>query len=442
MALPAASASGNAIARFGGEHGTVNDTNPTALFYNPGALGFSSGTQLFLDGQIALRSFQWTHARGQGDTAEPDGFAGANYGKAEALNVFGGPMLGASFHLGDFVLGAAAFAPFGGNVHFDGNPAFANTMYPGAADGVARWHAIDASTLSIYGTLGAAYRWGPVSVGVTGNLIHTSLSLERAQNIAGGNDLMGEGRSKLDVSGVQGSFGLGLLLEALPEQLWLAASYQAQPGLGTMQLNGKLEVDATVPKSDDTLLRDVTFQQALPDIWRVGARFKPAHAIELRLAGDLTRWSLSRTQCVAVKGLPCVVTADGGAAAGSGVVLNLRRYWQNTFGIRAGGSAWIVPELELFAGLGYESAATPDATLDPVLADATNLAAALGGRWEVARSWFIAATYTHLQFLPRDNSAASQLADPATAVITQRPDGGGHYTQWVGILDANLLKVF
>jgi len=135
--LPRAQASGNAIARFGGEHGTVNATNPTALYYNPAGLGFSQGAQLFLDGQLALRSLHWTHAMGQGDLAEPDGAAGANYGTARALNVFGGPMLGGSYQLGQLVLGAAAYAPFGGNVHFERNDAFASGAYPGAADGRA-----------------------------------------------------------------------------------------------------------------------------------------------------------------------------------------------------------------------------------------------------------------------------------------------------------------
>ena len=156
LSAASAFASGNAIARFGGEHGTVNTTNPTALYYNPAGLGFSEGAQLYLDGQLALRSMQWSHALGQGDVAEPDGWKGANYGTAKALNLFGGPMLGASFHVGDFVLGAAAYAPFGGNVHFDRTETFASSLYPGAADGVARWHGFEAGTMSIYGTVGGA----------------------------------------------------------------------------------------------------------------------------------------------------------------------------------------------------------------------------------------------------------------------------------------------
>src|SRR4051812_41946927 len=150
-----AHASGFAIARFGGELGTVVSDNPTALYYNPAGIGFSSGTQLFVDGQLALRSLGWTHAAGVGDVPEPAGFEGANYGTASAFNLLGGPMLGASMRLGDFAFGAAVYAPFGGNVHFDRNTQFEGSMFPGAADGVARWHAFDAATMSVYGTLGA-----------------------------------------------------------------------------------------------------------------------------------------------------------------------------------------------------------------------------------------------------------------------------------------------
>ncbi|HKP60011.1 MAG TPA: outer membrane protein transport protein [Polyangiales bacterium] len=434
-------ASGFNIARFGGEHGTVNSTNPTALYYNPAGIGFSTGTQLFVDGQLAMRSLGWTHEASVGDVPEPAGFEGANYGTATAFNLFGGPMLGGSMRLGDFAFGAAAYAPFGGNVHFDRNSSFEG----GAADGVARWHAFDAGTMSIYGTLGAAYRLGPVSLGVTGNLIFSSLEIERAQNVGGGagiNDIEREGRSTIDVSGIHGSFGLGAMVEAIPDTLWVSASYQAQPGLGEMLMDGQIVIDATADVEDETLPQDVTFHQGLPDVFRLGARFQPSSSLELRLAGDLTRWSMFRTQCIAVKDEPCTVMSNGDGTPDSGVVVNLRRYWKDTVGVRGGGSYWVMPELELFVGLGYETGAVPDSTLDPVLADANNMSAALGARLQFAETWFIAGSYTHLQFFSRDNTGKSELADPDVGVITRRPDGGGEYRQWVGVLDVNLMKTF
>jgi long-chain fatty acid transport protein len=313
-------------------------------------------------------------------------------------------------------------------------------MYPGAADGVARWHAISAQTRSIYGTLGAAYRFGPLSVGLCGNLIYSTLALQRAQSLRGDNDLTREGRSELEVSGVHGSFGVGVMFEALPERLWLSASYQAQPGLGTMKLDGTVSIIPSLPSTDAPLVQEVTLRQILPDIWRLGARFRPTERSELRLAGDWTRWSALRTQCISLRDASCAVTANGDAAPGSGTIQNIRRHWRDTFGVRAGGSYWIGDATELFAGLGFETAATPDATLDPLLADADNVALSGGARVELVPTWFLAASYTHLQFLGRDNAGKSALADPDVAGTTRRPDGGGQYAQWVGILNVNVLK--
>jgi long-chain fatty acid transport protein len=440
-----AHASGFGIARFGAEHGTVVATNPTALYYNPAGIGFAEGAQLYLDGQLALRSFKWTHAQGEGDVAEPTGFDGANYGTASAFNVFGGPMAGASIHVGDFAFGVAGYAPFGGQVHFDRMERFASTMYPGAADGVARWHGYEASAMTIYGTLGAAYRIGPLSMGASGNLILSSMTLHRAQSLSGNagiNDLDSEGRTHLDASGVHASFGLGALFEAIENTLWLGLSYQAQPGLGEMVLHGKLRVVQSVVEPGEPGEQEVDVHQALPDVYRLGARFRASNKVELRLAADLTRWSLMQTQCVGIQGQRCAVTPDGGAAPNSGVVLNSNRFWQDSIGVRAGGSYWLVSTFEAFLGLGYETAAAPDTTLDPVLADANNLSVTAGGRLQFADTWFAALSYTHLQFFTRDNTGKSTLADPRIMPQTRRADGGGKYEQWVGVINLNVLKTF
>lgn len=353
-------------------------------------------------------------------------------------------MAGATMRLGDFALGVAGYAPFGGQVSFERNEFFQNSMYPGAADGVARWHGISASTMSIFGTLGAAYRLGPVSFGVTGNLIFTSMKLNRASPAEEwGNAITEEGRSSLDASGVHGSFGAGLMVMALPEQLWLSASYQAQPGLGVMKLDGSIEASSSIPAlPEETLKESVTLRQALPDIWRVGARYRASDSVELRLAADLTRWSVMRTQCVSFRDKTCQVTPSGAAVDGSGTLQNLRRNWRNTVGVRVGASYWTVPELELFGGLGFETSAAPDSTLDPLLADASNIMGTAGARYELVKTWFLAASYTHMQFFNRDNTGKSKLADPSVDLTSRRIDGGGVYKQWVGVLNANVLKTF
>jgi long-chain fatty acid transport protein len=228
------------------------------------------------------------------------------------------------------------------------------------------------------------------------------------------------------------------MLEAIPNHLWLAASYQAQPGLGSMTLKGSLDVTYR----DSLLPLQITFDQALPDILRLGARFRPNDSLELRIAGDFTRWSVMGSQCVVIEGHKCAVDSTGADASGENgtVQQNLRRHWNDTYGVRAGASLWLKPEVELFAGVGIETAAVPDETLDPSLADAVNISPALGGRFEIWRAMYLAASYTHIQYLNRDNTGKSTNAD--AELPTRRPDGGGKYTQWIGVFNVNVEKQF
>jgi len=439
MKATPATASGFAAARFGGEHGTVSATNPTALYYNPGGIAFSDGTHVLLDGTLALRHATWTHAPAPTDEPEPPGAPGASFGKASLFNIFGGPMLGATTRLGPLALGTSLTVPFGGRASWDQNERLATSMFPLAKDGVQRWHSITGNLSFIYFTAGAAVRLGPLGIGVAGNLIRASVASTQAKTPTGDGtpDLQREGRAVLDVKGWLGSFALGGTAEVVDGQLWLAASYQAQPGLGPMKLDGSL----TTLYQGGTTPFPATFHQALPDITRVGARYRPDPTVEVRLAGEFTRWSVMRTQCVGLRDQECAVDPTGADATANGSVLqNLRRKWDDTFGLRAGASHWLASGTELFAGVGLETAAVPDQTLDPGLADATNIAAALGGRFALGRTLFLAASYTHIQYLNRDNTGASQLANAMPP--TRRPDGGGLYTQWIGLLNLNVEKQF
>jgi long-chain fatty acid transport protein len=263
------------------------------------------------------------------------------------------------------------------------------------------------------------------------------VELTQAQNNNGQlPDSSVEGRDDLNVSGINGSFGAGLLLEALRDRLWLGASYQAQPGLGAQTLKGTLDI--TIPGGSPPSQK-ISFTQALPDVFRVGARWRAIHDFELRLFGDYTRWSVMKSQCIAVQGYLCQVYPDG-SAANIGVLLNYRRDWNDTVGVRLGASYWIHPDVELFAGTGFETAAIPDATLDPAVADADSLEGAIGGRFFIAHYFYLAASYTQLQFFNRNNTGLSQAADAKG--VTQQPDSGGLYTQWVGVFDVNVEKTF
>jgi long-chain fatty acid transport protein len=433
-------AAGIAAARFGGEHGHITATNATALYFNPAGIAFAARPALYADGLLVLRSATWEHQPAPTDRPDPPGAEGANAGRATLFNGLAAPMLGGSGRLGPLALGAALFVPFGGRARWDENPRFAgDPSFPLAAGGVQRWHAIEGSLTSIYLALGAAYRRGRVAVGLAGNLIRSDVRITQAQNPTGSGDpdTAREGRAALDVSGYQGSFGAGVMVEAVEDRLWLGLGYQAQPGLGPMALDGTLVSDYAGGRTE----LPVTLHQALPDSLRLGLRFRPAPGYELRLAGELVRWSVMRTQCVGIRSQPCAVDQTGAdATPEASTVRNLRRYWRDTAAIRAGASRSLGARVELFAGAGFETAAIPDRTLDPGLADAHNVMAALGGRFGLSPGLFVAASYTHIQYLERDNTGRSELA--AAVPPSRRPDGGGRYRQWIGLLNVNLEKHF
>jgi long-chain fatty acid transport protein len=434
-----ASASGFSTAYFGGAHGNVTESNPTALYYNPGAIASNSSDHLFLEGTFALRQLSWNHPASPDAAPDPPEAPGANVGRAELLNPLIAPTLAGTLHFGDLALGAGVFVPFGGQVAWDKNDRFANNAaYPFTIDGVQRWHSIEADVKHIYATLGAAYRYGMLSVGVSANLVRSELYHTQAKNATGGGDVdtTHEGRAELDVSGFQGSFGLGLLVEAIEEQLWFGASYQAQPGLGPMRLRGTLTIDY----SGSSAPFQVTLDQALPDVVRAGVRYRPQPDLELRLFGDFTRWSVMQTQCIAHEHYACQVDATGADSGDGGVLLNIRRNWQDSWGVQAGTSYWLSAPLELFLGAGFEEAAVPDSTLDPELADAANVSALIGARIGLGKTWFVGATLKHLFMPDRNNVGKSKLAQ--AELPTKRADGGGVYEQSVSILNASVEKLF
>ena len=248
---------------------------------------------------------------------------------------------------------------------------------------------------------GAAYRIGPVSIGASGNFISSTVSLLQARNVGGVGkpDVTEEGRGSFDVHGTNGSFGAGVMVEAIPARLYLAASYQAPPGLGAQALDGGLDV---TPPGQKATHYDVTFHQSLPDVFRAGARFRPRDLPwEFRLFGDYTRWSLLTNQCLAERNGACTIGPTGAVATGPAdatVLANVRRDSIDTWGVRAGASYWPAHRVEAFAGMGYETAAVPAATIAPDIPDADKVLLAIGGRVALTEHFFLSVSYTHMQY--------------------------------------------
>jgi long-chain fatty acid transport protein len=433
-------AAGYSVARFGGEHGHPTATNPTAIYYNPAGIGFSEGTHLYVNGDIAWR--RMTYSRPASDTDDAS-FDGANSGKNTLFNVVGSPMLGVSTKLGDLALGAAFFTPFGGASYWNKADEFDDASAPGVVDGPQRWYTIDGQLRSSFIAANAAYQIADmVSLGVSLNLIMSSVTTLRARTLTGDDNINQEGRSLVDASGMDWSFGVGVMVEVVDDTAWVGASFQSGPNpffSNELVLSGTLT--NSFPSQYESTESEIDFHTDLPEVFRAGVTYKLARDIELRMFGDYSRWSTLENHCLSPKGKDCETEPDGSPSPETpNVIQNQRRDWNDTFGIRVGGSYWTSDEVELFAGLGFSSNAVPNETLEPALADFHSVSFSLGGRFELSEDFlYLAASYTQILYVPREvkKSEHSALRQPSRS-----PSANGEYNQMVGVVNANLEFVF
>lgn len=457
-----AHAAGFATARFGGEHGHPTTDNATAIYYNPAGIALSKGTHIFVDGTLALRWASYERpltAVNSVQRADPDApypAPGSNDGKATLFNGIMAPFVGATSDFGtDFIYGGLAlYFPFGGSAVWDKNPAFSGSDdFPGAVDGVQRWYSVDGSIRSMYitGALGFNIKKIGLSLGVSGSAIRSEVVTLRARNSDGtddllttdasGNPILKEGRSYVDVNGWQGGFALGAVYNVLKkDKVWIGASYTSQPNVvGGMTLTGDLNNTLGLAEPSTT---PVELTQTLPEIIRLGVRYRPVEKVELRLFGDYTRWSVFDKQCLLdanVEGRSCSFEGEdnalddpenfGGPGEGAvGVTQHLPRYWRDAGGVRLGVSYWFLPQLETYIGTGFDSSAVPLETLDPALMDMNKISVSLGARWQIIKHLALSLTSTELFFFTTrtdGNNALNSFQPP-----TRQPSAEGEYRQF------------
>jgi long-chain fatty acid transport protein len=401
LALPtAASAGGFTSARFGGEHGTPTADQVTAIYFNPAALALGRGTRVHVEGLFALRTGSYDRPSAAIDNrisstenraGTPNDAVGANSGEATLKNTIVSPFIGVASDLGveNLGVGLAFFVPFGGQSSWDKVSSFEDDpRYPGAVDGSQRWSTIEGELRALYlSAAGSYYLPGPrLAFGASLSFVRQETDTVRARTAAGTDDLVAgddivEGRSHIDVAGSSIAAGLGVLWQPV-DDLWLGLSYQSQPGFGEAAQKGTLtnQFGAGQPTPSD-----VELLQALPDVIRVGARYRIAPRIEARLSFDYQRWSVFDRQCLVDATNParnCAIEADGSQAPDAeGIVVNIPRHWRDTYGVRLGGSYWLTPALELAAGASFDTSAVPAKYLDPALVDLTKAIAHAGVRY-------------------------------------------------------------
>ncbi len=434
-----AMAGGFSTARFGGEDGHAASDSVTSVYYNPAGLALGKGTRIYLEGTFAYRTVDYDRDEGTIDnpgTGTPDDATAANAGPATLGNFIASPFAGVVTDFGKrgLAVAAALYVPFGGQAKWDQNPDFeGNSTYPGAVDGPARWANIEGSQRNVYVTLGVA-KSSPghsVSVGAGLNIVMSEISLVRARNATGTDDLVtptgsvSEGRSLLEVKSTDVSIGLGAMW--LPStRARLGISYQIKPGFGEQSLDGTLENKfGTSPETSIP----VSLRQRLPDILRVAGEFRANEKVKVRISADWQRWSAFGNQCLLDTRDPapsCRFTETGALDVdngGAGVVVNLPRDWKDTFGVRAGAWARLNDKMGAGGSLSFDSSAVPDETMDPSLFDMNKVIIQLGGRYLMSDKLFLNATLGHVLYMSR--TTEPRAVDPTEP--SRNPDMAGTY---------------
>jgi long-chain fatty acid transport protein len=448
-----AAATGFMVARFGGEQGTPVSANPTAIYFNPAGIARSRGTRVYVEGFFVYRSLSFD--RDPAGIDHPNMTPGtpdvtANSGKASLGNILASPFVGVTSDLGvdKLGLGLGFYVPFGGTASWPKVDKWkGNAMYPGAQDGPQRWQDIEGEIKSTYVTAAAAYQLpANLSVGLGVNLVMSNVNDLRAANADGRDDLVGEGgsvlegRALLDVTHTTASLGVGLQWQPI-EALTVGLSYQSQPGFGEMKYKGTLRKQLG---PGNTTMSDVEVRQQLPDIIRLGAAWRAASKVELRLWGSFERWSVFKDQCIlddkaATKS--CAFNADG--TGGQGVLNNIPRHWKNAMEVRASGSYFLSPSVELQLGAGFDGDAVPDTTMDSSLPDFNNVSVAAGAVFGLMNNKLhLTAGYFAVIALaktidPRARTTGGDTASPYEPP-SRFPDNAGKYSELIGVLQVGV----
>ena len=455
----AAHAAGFSTSRFGSDHGSPALSNPYAVYFNPAALGGMEGSQLTLDGTLALRTAEYTRFDSSLSPSDPaikdnPAYTRANTGTNTLVNVIAAPFIGFITDLGQKNLrfGVATYVPFGGAARWDHNEGFSgSSSTPGALDGAQRWQNISGRQQSLYNTAAFALRLPAprLTFGVGVSLVASSLRSVRARNPDGSDDVVTgngsllEGRALLDVHGLNVAASAGVFWEATADRrLRFGLSYLSQPGFGEMRMSGNFrEQLGTV--QDAAKPKDVDFVQSLPDVVRLGVAYRLDPDLELR--GDVVyeRWSRMKRQCVVEPGAKCDVDASGADLTGGKIIANFPRQWHDSVGIRAGAGYWIGGgvDTEIFGSGNFGTPAIPHKTADPAYFDSYTVGFSVGARQRITSHIYAALSYNYVYYLPFDvkpgESQLYQYQQPS-----RTPGADGAYSAQVYFFNANLTFLF
>lgn len=427
--------------------------NVYAVDFNPAALGGMHGTNIVVDGALAVGFVSYDRRTPLSPSPSnvpslpnTSSYVATNTGKNSAASAGFIPFLGASSDFGSrlFFAGIALYAPFGGSIKWQPASRWSgDAAYPGAVDGPQRWQSISVvdSTVAATAAFGVRLLEERLALGVGVTAYSTAVKLNKAFNSDGSDDVTGptgelkEGRASLDVAHVD--LGASVGAYAVPDsdrRLRIGVSYTSQPGFGAMRLPGTLQQRLGITPPNST---DVDLLQTYPDMVRLGGAYHVADDVDLRLHGQWVRWSVFKQACVVHRGDGCDVHTDGSAVTQGQIIANDPASFNDAFALHAGAGYWPIPRVEMFGDLGFDTSAVPNDSQGRTLFDSFKVMGSVGLRYAVTPHVAIAGSYTQVYYLPQTITSQKQWLAPSEV-----PFANGAYESHLEFVDANVAIGF
>lgn len=393
------------VARMDGLRGDPVDTGPFALYWNPAALA-QPGLSLGLHGLLAMRRASYDRDAELNDVAPDEAAANAGEATISTAGLIPALALRQGFaEVGpvDIGYGLGFFVPFAGVADWARHPE-APAEHPGAYDGPQRWATIQSRLLFLAGSagVGVAHRPTGLSVGVAPTLYFGSLETTRARNVDRSDDLLDvsghikEGRILFEGDDIRLGVNLGLRWDA-GETLSFAYTWHEVP---EFVMKGEAQVAYGTADPFD-IQANLAFP--LPDYHRLGASIGLG-GFTLRPYVEFARWSVMKRQ-VAVSDL------DGQP------LIEIERAFDDVWGFRLRCDTPTWAGWGATFGAGYETAATPEKTHEPGLAEGEGVEASVGLDYTLAGGTRFALAATLQTFFARNVTDS-----------IQKPTTNGRYT--------------
>lgn len=366
LTASAAAAAPLHIARMDGLRGDPVDRGPFALYWNPAGLA-QPGMSLGVHGLYAMRRASYDRDAELNDVAPEE--AAANAGEATIDTAGLVPAL--SFRQGfadvgpvDLGYGVGFFVPFAGVANWARHPE-ADAATPGAYDGPQRWATIHSrlAFLAASAGVGAAHKPSGLSLGVAPTVYFGSLATTRARNVDRTDDLtdvsghLKEGRIVFEGDDIQVGVNVGLRWDA-SETFSLAYTWHEIP---EFEMRGQANV-AYGTADPFEIKANLAFP--LPDFHRVGASIGVG-GFTLRPYVEFAQWSVMQRQ---------VAVSDGDGQS----LIEIERQFDDVWGFRLRCDTPSWNGLRGTFGGGFDTAATPEKTHEPGLAEGESVEASVG----------------------------------------------------------------